>query len=68
MTVENKISDISNVVKKTSYSTRISEIKMKITGHNHDKRIINSEFDNLTAKYFAARLVAANLVSLNKNL
>ena len=41
---------------------------MKIIGHNHDKRIINSEFDNLTAKHFAARLVAANLVSLNKNL
>ena len=33
--VENKIPDVSSLVKKTNYDTKISEIETKITDHNH---------------------------------
>ena len=35
-TVENKISNVSNLVKKTDYNTKIIEIEKKITDHNHN--------------------------------
>ena len=35
--VENKIPDVSNLVKKTDYDTKGNEIKKKITDHSHDK-------------------------------
>ena len=77
--VENKIPDISNLVKKkTDYDAKIIEIEKKITDHNYGKYITTSEFNNLTAKKFSARLAQANLVtktdfdtkliSLNKEL
>ena len=57
---------------------KISEIEKKVTDYDHDKYITTSEFNNLTAKSFAARLAQANLVtktdfhsklvSLNKKL
>ena len=37
--VENKIPDVSNLVKKIDYNTKIDEIEKKITDHNHDKYI-----------------------------
>ena len=38
--VENKIPNVSNLVKKTDYNTKISEIENKITtDHDHDKYI-----------------------------
>ena len=48
--------------KKTEYNTKVSEIEKKVTDHDHDKYITTSEFNNLTAKSFAARLTQANLV------
>ena len=54
--VENKIPDISNLVKKTDYDAKIKDIEKKVTNHDHDKYITSSEFNNLTAKKFAARL------------
>ena len=48
--------------KKTEYDTKVSEIEKKVTDHDHDKYITTSEFNNLTAKSFAARLAQANLV------
>ena len=37
-TVENKISNVSNLIKKTDYNTKISETKNKIaTDSDHDK-------------------------------
>ena len=48
--------------KKTEYNTKVSEIEKKVTDHDHDKYITTSEFNNLTAKSFAARLAQANLV------
>ena len=49
-----------------SITQKIIEIEKKITGHNHDKQITNSEFNNWTVKYFPARLAQANLVSLSQ--
>ena len=37
--VENKISDVSNLVKKTDYIQKISDIEKKVTDHDHDKSI-----------------------------
>ena len=56
--VENKISNVGNLVKKeTDYDTKISEIKNKITtDHEHDKYIATEEFNKLTSEHFAARL------------
>ena len=61
--VENKISNISSLVKETDYNTRISEIEGKINNHNHDKYITTPEFNNLAAGVFTARLARAKLVS-----
>ena len=61
--VENKIPDVSSLVKKADYNTSISEIEKKLTDHNHDKYITTPEFNKLTAETFAARLKQANLVT-----
>ena len=60
--VENKIPDVSSLVKKIDYNAKISEIEKKVTGNNHDKCITTSECNSLTVKKFAARLAQANLV------
>ena len=40
-TVENNIHSVSNLVTKTDYYTKISEIENKVTtNHNHDKYIL----------------------------
>ena len=69
--VENKIPDVSSLVKKTDYNAIISETEKKVTDHNHDKYITILWFNNLTAKYFAARLAqkfTTKLISLNKKI
>ena len=48
-------------LKRTDYNTKISDIKQKITYHDHDKYITTLEFNMLTAENFAARLAQANL-------
>ena len=48
--VENKISNVSNLVKKTDFNTKISEIENKITDDDHDKYITTPEFHKLTAE------------------
>ena len=55
--------DFSNLVKKTDYNTKITEIKKKLTNHNHDKYIDTSEFNKLAADVFNARLAQANLIT-----
>ena len=54
--VENKIPNVSGLVKKTDYD-------MKISDHNHDKYITTLEFNNLAAWVFTARLAETNLVA-----
>ena len=62
--VENKVPNVSNLVKKTDYDTKVNEIEKKITDHNHDKYITTPKFNKLTAENFAAKLLAqANLVT-----
>ena len=60
--VENKIPSISNLVKKTDYGTKISEIDKKLTDHEHHEYIATPEFNKLTAENFSARLSQANLI------
>ena len=48
----------NNLVKKTDYSTKISEIESKINNHNHDKYITTPEFNTMAASVFNARLAA----------
>ena len=62
-TVENRIRDVSNLVNKTDYNTKVTEIKKKFTDHNHDKYITTPEFNKLAADVFNARLVQANLIT-----
>ena len=76
--MENKIPSVSNLVKKTDYDTKITEIEKKLTDHNHDKYITTPEFNTLAADVFNARLAQANLItktdfdaklsSLNRNI
>ena len=61
--VENKIPNVSNLVKKSDYNTKVNETEEKITAHDHDKYITTPEFNKLTTEDFAARLARENLVT-----
>ena len=59
---ENKIPSVSNLVKKTDYDTKTTEIEKKFTDHNYDKYITISDVNTLAANVFNARLAQANLI------
>ena len=61
--LENKIPNISNLVKKKDYNTKFTEIENKLTDHNQDKYIDTSEFNKVVADVFNARLAQANLIT-----
>ena len=61
--IENKIPNISSLVKKTEYDTKITEIEKKLTDHNHDKYITTPDFNTLSASVFNARIAQANLIT-----
>ena len=61
--VENKIPDVSSLLKKTDCNTKMSDIEKKITDHNHDRYISTSEFNRLTTENFKARLGEVNLIT-----
>ena len=61
--IENKIPSISNLVKKTDYDTKVTEIEKKLTDHNHDKYIDTSRFNTLATNFFNARIAQANLIT-----
>ena len=61
--MENKIPSVSNLVKKTNYDTKISELEKKLTDHNHNKYITTPEFNTLAGDVFYARLGQANLIT-----
>ena len=61
--LENKIYDVSSLVRKTDYNTKTTEIEKKLTDHNHDKHITTSESYKLTAEVFDARIAGANLLA-----
>ena len=52
---------VSNLVIKTNYNTKVTEIGKKLTDHNHDKYITTPEFITLAADVLNARLAQANL-------
>ena len=54
--VENKIPNISNLIKNTNYGTKNTEIEKKLTDHNHYKYITSPEFNTLAADVFNAKL------------
>ena len=49
--VENKIPSVVSLVKKTDYNTKITEIKNKLTDHNHEKYITTPEFNTLAVVF-----------------
>ena len=53
--VENKIPSVSNLVNKTDYNSKVTEIENKLNNHNQ-------KFNKLTADVFNARIVQANLI------
>ena len=58
-----KISNVSNLIKKTDYNTKINEIGNRITYHDHGKYITTPEFNKLTSENLAGRLKQANLAN-----
>ena len=61
--VENKIRNISALVKKIDYNTKITYIENILNNHNNDKYAATSEFNTLAADVFNARLAQANLIT-----
>ena len=61
--VQNKILDVSNLIKKHDYGTKFNEIENKIIDHSDDKYINTTEINKLIAENFAARLAQENLVT-----
>ena len=62
-TVENKIPSISNLVKNTSYNTKITEIEKNLTDHNNDKCITSPEFNISAPDVFNERLAGPNSIT-----
>ena len=61
--MENKIPNVSNLIKKTDYDTKVNEIEKKIADHSHDKYVTTPQFNKLTKEDFDARLAQVNLVA-----
>ena len=57
------IPNISCLVKKTDYNTKITQIEKKLIEHNHDKYITTPEVNTLAASVFNARLAQVNLIT-----
>ena len=51
------------LLKKTDYSTKITDIKNKLNNRNHDKYIDTSELNKLVADVFNAGLAQSNLIA-----
>ena len=50
------------LIEKTDHNTKITEIKNKLTDHNHDKYITALECTKLSTDVFNTRLAQANLI------
>ena len=60
--IENKIPNVSNLVKKTDYNTKVSEVDNKVnTDHDHDKCITSQKFNKILAN-LASKNYIANFV------
>ena len=54
--VENKIPNVSNLVRKTDYDIKVGKIEKKLTDHKHDEYITITEFNKI-------KLAQADLVT-----
>ena len=61
--MENKISNVSKLVTKKDYNTKISEIEKKVNDQNHDKYVTTLKSNKLTTENFKSRLAQADLVT-----
>ena len=61
--VENKVPDVSNLVKKTGCNSKVTEIENKLNNHDHDKYIDTQEFNKLAADVFNAKIAQTNLIT-----
>ena len=61
--IENKKLDVSGLVEKIYYNTKIGESEKKLTDHNHNKYVTIPGFNMLTVEHFTARLKQSNLVT-----
>ena len=61
--MENKIPDVSSLIKKQIITQKLLKLKKKLTDHNHDKYIITPECNTLAVSVFNARLAQENLIT-----
>ena len=61
--MENKIPDVSSLIKKQIITQKLLKLKKKLTDHNHDKYIITPECNTLAVSAFNARLAQENLIT-----
>ena len=62
--IEDKIPNVSSLVKKADYNTKINKIEGKLNNHNYDKYIATPEFNKFSKEVFDARLKLANLITI----
>ena len=62
-TIENKIPNVSNLVKKTDYNTKINEIEKKTTDHDHGKYITSPEINN--SRKFCCKIIRSKSTEQN---
>ena len=60
---EKKIADVSNLVKKTDYNTKVTAIENRLNNHSDDKYIDTQEFNKLAGNVFTARATQADLIT-----
>ena len=51
-TVDEKIPNVSSLVKKTDYNTKITKVEKKLIDRNNDKYVTTPEFNTLAADVF----------------
>ena len=62
------------LLKKTDYNTKITNIENKLNNHNHDKYIDTSEFNKLAADVFNeismlnCQILTEKLLKINQNI
>ena len=55
--LENEIPNISSLVKKTDYNTKLLKLRKQFTDHDNDKYITSPEFNNLAARAFTVIII-----------
>ena len=58
-----KFQALASQLKKTPYSSKVTEIEAKLNNHKHDKYIDTPEFNKLATDVLNAKLAQANLIT-----